>query len=44
MKILVTGGAGVIGSHIADGLLEAGHEVIIVDNLTTLDFGQILPP
>lgn len=35
MKILVTGGAGVIGSHIADRLLELGHEVVIVDNLST---------
>lgn len=35
MKILVTGGAGFIGSHIVDGLLESGHEVVIVDNLST---------
>lgn len=35
MKILVTGGAGVIGSHIADRLLELGHEVVIVDDLST---------
>ena len=33
MKILVTGGAGFIGSHIADGYLAAGHEVVIADNL-----------
>jgi len=33
LKILVTGGAGFIGSHIADGFLNAGHEVVIVDNL-----------
>jgi UDP-glucose 4-epimerase len=33
MKILVTGGAGFIGSHIVDQLIEAGHEVAIVDNL-----------
>lgn len=33
MKILVTGGAGFIGSHVVDGLLEAGHDVCIVDNL-----------
>ena len=43
MKILVTSGAGVIGSHIADGLLEAGHEVIIVDNLTTGCRGNLNP-
>jgi UDP-glucose 4-epimerase len=35
MKILVTGGAGFIGSHIVDAYLSAGHEVVIIDNLTT---------
>lgn len=35
MKILVTGGAGFIGSHIADAYLAAGHEVHILDNLST---------
>lgn len=34
MKILLTGGAGYIGSHTAISLLEQGHEVIIVDNLS----------
>ena len=34
MKILVTGGAGYIGSHTAIELLEAGHQVIIADNLS----------
>ena len=33
MKILVTGGAGYIGSHTTVELLNAGHEVVIVDNL-----------
>ena len=33
MKILVTGGAGYIGSHTCVELLEAGHEVVIIDNL-----------
>jgi len=35
MKILVTGGAGFIGSHIADALIEKGHQVAILDNLVT---------
>jgi UDP-glucose 4-epimerase len=35
MKVLVTGGAGFAGSHIADALIAAGHEVVIVDNLVT---------
>jgi UDP-glucose 4-epimerase len=34
-KVLVTGGAGFIGSNIADLLLEKGYEVIIIDNLST---------
>ncbi len=35
MKVLVTGGAGFIGSHITDLLTEHGHDVIIIDNLST---------
>lgn len=35
MKILVTGGAGFIASHVVDTFLNAGHEVVIVDNLIT---------
>jgi len=35
MKVLVTGGAGFIGSNIADLLIENGYEVVIVDNLST---------
>ncbi len=34
-KYLVTGGGGFIGSHIAEHLLHAGHEVVIVDNFST---------
>lgn len=34
MKVAITGGAGFIGSHIADELIKAHHEVIIIDNLT----------
>ena len=33
MKILITGGAGFIGSHVADRFIELGNEVVIVDNL-----------
>ncbi len=35
MKILITGGAGFIASHVADAYIELGHEVVIVDNLST---------
>ncbi|MGC2423101.1 MAG: NAD-dependent epimerase/dehydratase family protein [Nitrospirota bacterium] len=35
MKILITGGAGFIGSHITDAAIDAGMEVVIVDNLFT---------
>jgi len=34
-RVLVTGGAGFVGSHLIDRLLEAGHEVLCVDNLFT---------
>jgi UDP-glucose 4-epimerase len=35
MKILITGGAGFIGSHVADAYLNLGHQVVVVDNLST---------
>jgi UDP-glucose 4-epimerase len=34
LKILVTGGAGFIGSHVAEAAIEAGHEVLVVDDLS----------
>ena len=34
-RIVVTGGAGFIGSHIVDALIEAGNHVIVIDNLYT---------
>jgi|YelNatPaOPRAMG01_1025707.scaffolds.fasta_scaffold14958_2 UDP-glucose 4-epimerase len=35
MRILVTGGAGFIGSHVAEGYLNDGHKVAVLDNLST---------
>jgi len=35
VKILVTGGAGFIGSHVVDAFVAAGHEVAVLDNLST---------
>ena len=35
MRALITGGAGFIGSHLAEALLDGGHEVDIIDNLST---------
>jgi len=35
MKVLITGGAGFIGSHLADRLLERGDEVLVIDNYST---------
>lgn len=41
MKYLITGGAGFIGSHLTDCLVEKGHEVRIVDDLSTGSFDNI---
>jgi UDP-glucose 4-epimerase len=35
MKVLVTGGAGFIGSHVTDEFISRGHEVIALDNLSS---------
>ena len=35
MRVLITGGAGFIGSHVVDAALESGHEVTILDDLST---------
>lgn len=42
MRILVTGGAGFVGSHLIDRLMEAGHEVICLDNFYTGNKRNIL--
>ena len=41
MRILLTGGAGFIGSHLTDRLLSEGHEVVAMDNLVTGDLSNI---
>lgn len=41
MRVLITGGAGFIGSHLAEALLAAGHHVTIIDNLSTGRFENI---
>lgn len=43
-KILVTGGAGYIGSHTTLALTEAGYEVVVYDNLSTGRADAVLPP
>ena len=41
MKILITGGAGFIGSHLADKLIGEGHEITAIDNLSTGRYSNI---
>jgi len=43
MKILVTGGAGFIASHVVDSYIDSGHEVYIVDNLSTGYLANVNP-
>ena len=43
MRILVTGGAGFIGSHVVDAYVAGGHQVTILDNLSTGKRGNINP-
>jgi len=43
MKVLVTGGAGFIGSHVAERFVSLGHEVAVLDNLST-GFREFVPP
>jgi UDP-glucuronate decarboxylase len=47
MRVLVTGGAGFLGSHLSDRLLAAGHEILCVDNYYTgrrQDIAHLLTP
>ncbi len=41
MRVLITGGAGFVGSHLSDGLLERGDEVFVLDNLSTGSINNI---
>ena len=43
MKHVVTGGCGFIGSHLVDRLVELGHEVVVVDDLSTNEDRQVNP-
>jgi UDP-glucose 4-epimerase len=42
VKALITGGAGFVGSHLAERLLEQGHEVLVLDNLSTGSIDNIV--
>jgi UDP-glucose 4-epimerase len=41
VKALITGGAGFIGSHLSEALIERGHDVLVLDNLSTGSFDNI---
>jgi UDP-glucose 4-epimerase len=41
MKILITGGAGFVGSHLADRLLAEGHEITVIDDLSTGRYSNV---
>ena len=42
-RIIVTGGAGFIGSNLCDGLISQGHEVLCVDNFFSGEKGEYIP-
>ncbi|MEN3305915.1 MAG: dTDP-L-rhamnose 4-epimerase [Micromonosporaceae bacterium] len=44
MRVLITGGAGFIGSYVADALVDAGHDVVVLDALLPQAHGGALPP
>jgi UDP-glucose 4-epimerase len=41
MKILITGGAGFVGSHLADKLINEGHEITVIDDLSTGRYANV---
>lgn len=43
MRLAITGGAGYVGSHVALAALDAGHEVVVIDDLS-LSTGDLVPP
>ena len=43
MKVIVTGGAGFIGSHLVKRLLNLGHEVVLIDNFSSGNRDNVPP-